>query len=180
MRVFGVLSLLLVLVPSVGSAQSLTSSVSVQAAAGPTLSDSGHNLSAAVGFTPLSRVTLFLDVQRTHLSSRLTRHERGFTAFRGGTMTAVSGEVRVGLWPVHRVTPYVLGGLGAGVSRPNVNSTFPEAVTNDARFMFFGGGVHVPLRERLSVFGDARMLIGAEGGELLAMAPVRVGLAWRF
>jgi hypothetical protein len=78
------------------------------------------------------------------------------------------------------VTPYVLGGLGAGVSRPNVNSTFPEPVTNDVRFMFFGGGVHVPLRERLSVFGDARMLIGTEGGELLAMAPVRVGLAWRF
>lgn len=46
--------------------------------------------------------------------------------------------------------------------------------------MFVGGGVHVPLRERLSVCGDARMLVGAEAGETLAMAPVRVGIAWRF
>jgi hypothetical protein len=180
MRVLCVLSLSLVLLPSVASAQSLASSVSIQAAAGPTLTDTGHHVSAAIGYSPASRVTLLLDVQRTHLSSRLTPHERGFTAFRGGTMTAVSGEVRVALWPVQRATPYVLGGLGAGVSRPTVNATFPNAVTNDTRFMFFGGGVQVPLRERLRVFGDARMLIGAEAGELLAMAPVRVGLAWRF
>jgi len=180
MRVSCVAAFLFVLLPSVGSTQSLPSSVSIQAAAGPTVTDKGHHVSAAVGFSPLSRVTVLLDVQRTHLSSRITRQERGFSAFRGGTMTAVSGEVRVGLWPVQRVTPYVLAGLGAGVSRPNVNETFPDPVTNDARFMFFGGGVHVPLRERLSVFGDARMLVGAEAGELLAMAPVRVGLAWRF
>jgi hypothetical protein len=180
MRVLCVVALLSVLVPSFGSAQPLSSSVSIQAAAGPTVSDKGHNVSAAVGYSPISRVTIFLDVQRTHLSSRITRHERGLSAFRGGTMTAVSGEVRVGLWPVQRVTPYMLAGLGAGVSRPNVNATFPDPVTNDARFMFFGGGVHVPLRERLSVFGDARMLVGAEAGEMLAMAPVRVGLAWRF
>ena len=173
-------ALLLMVVPSVGSAQSSGSSVSIQAAAGPTITDKGHNVSAAIGYTPLSRVAFFLDVQRTHLATRLTRHERGFTAFRGGTMTAVSGEVRVGLWPVQRATPYVLAGLGAGVSRPNVNATFPDPVTNDTRFMFVGGGVHVPLRDRLSVFGDARLLVGAEGGEMLAMAPVRFGVAWRF
>ena len=95
-------------------------------------------------------------------------------------MTAVSGEVRVGLWPARRVTPYALAGVGAGVSRPTVNEAFPDRVTNDVRFMFFGGGVHVPLRERLSLFGDARMLIGGEAGELLAIVPVRVGIAWRF
>jgi hypothetical protein len=180
MRVLCVVWLLVILVPSVVAAQSLPSSVSIQAAAGPTVTDTGHHVSAAVGYTPISRVTIFLDVQRTHLASRVTRHERGFSGFRGGTMTAVSGEVRVGLWPVQRVTPYALAGLGAGVSRPTVNAMFPDRVTNDARFMFFGGGVHVPLRERLSVFGDARMLVGVEAGELLAMAPVRVGLAWRF
>jgi hypothetical protein len=48
------------------------------------------------------------------------------------------------------------------------------------RFMFFGGGVHVPLRERLSLVGDARLLVGAEAGETLAVVPVRVGIAWRF
>jgi len=180
MRIVCVVSLLSLLVPAVASAQSGAPSVSLQAAAGPTLVDPGYNVSAAVGFSPLSRVTLFLDVQRTHLSSRTTRGDDGSSAFRGGTMTAVSGEVRVGLWPAHRVTPYVLAGLGAGKSRPNVNETFPVAVTNDTRFAFLGGGVHVPLRDGLSVFGDARILLGEEANELLVMLPVRVGVAWRF
>jgi hypothetical protein len=180
MRALCVVSLVLVLLPTVASAQSLAPSVSIQAAAGPTIVDTGHHMSAAVGFSPMSRVTLLVDVQRTHLSSRSTRSERGSGAFRGGTMTAVSGEVRVGLWPAHRVTPYVLAGLGAGVSHPTVNEAFPDPVTNDVRFMFFGGGVHVPLRERLSLVSDARLLVGAEAGETLAIIPVRVGIAWRF
>ena len=142
--------------------------------------DAGHNVSVSVGFSPVSRLTLFVDVQRTQLSSRTTRSERESSSFRGGTMTAVSGEVRVGLWPAHRATPYVLAGFGAGESRPTVNETFPDPVTNDVRFMFFGGGVHVPLRDRLSLMADARLLIGAEAGETLAIAPVRVGIAWRF
>jgi hypothetical protein len=180
MRALCVVFLVSVLVPAAGSAQSFSPSVSIQAAAGPTLVDTGHNVSAAVGFSPTSRVTLLLDVQRTHLSSRTSRNERGFSTFRGGTMAAVSGEVRVAPWPALRVTPYVLAGAGAGVSRPTVSERFPDGVTNDARFVFFGGGVHVPVRERLSLFGDARMLVGNEAGELLAMAPVRVGIAWRF
>jgi hypothetical protein len=180
MRALCVVSSVFVLVPAVVGAQSLTPSVSIQAAAGPTVVDTGHHVSAAVGFSPMPRVTLLLDVQRTQLSSRSTRGERGSGVFRGGTMTALSGEVRVGLWPAHRVTPYVLAGLGAGVSQPTVNEAFPDRVTNGVRFVFFGGGVHVPLRERLSLVGDARLLAGAEAGETLAIVPVRVGIAWRF
>ena len=180
MRALCVAWVVLVFVPAGARAQSPAPSVSIQAAAGPTLVDTGHNLSAAVGFSPISRVTFLLDVQRTRLSSRSTRNERSSTEFRGGTMTAVSGEVRVGLWPARRVTPYVLGGFGAGTSRPTVNEAFPERVTNDVRFVFVGGGVHVPLRARLSIFGDARLLVGTEAGETLAILPVRVGIAWRF
>ena len=143
--------------------------------------DPGNHVSVGVGFSPMSRVTLLFDVQRTHISSRITRHEHGASAFRGGTLTAASGEVRVSLWPAQRVTPYALAGLGGGVSRPNVNATFPDRVTNSAGFLFFGGGVQVPVRDRLSVFGDVRMIAGAEGRDgLLAMIPVRVGVAWRF
>jgi hypothetical protein len=46
--------------------------------------------------------------------------------------------------------------------------------------MFFGGGIHVRLKERVSLFADGRMMIGAEAGELLAVAPIRAGVAWRF
>jgi hypothetical protein len=49
--------------------------------------------------------------------------------------------------------------------------------------MVFGGGIHVPLAERLSLFGDGRVTMGAaESGEgdLLGIVSIRVGLAWRF
>ena len=170
----------LVFDPSVVRAQSGTPSFSVEAAAGPTLVDAGHSLSAAFAYSVLPRVTLLADVQQTQLYSRSTRHDRGASHFRGGTMTAVSGEVRVHLRPAHRVTPYLLAGLGAGVSRPTVNEVFPDRVSNRARFTFAGAGVWVPLRERLSLFGDARVLIGTEAGEMLAVIPLRVGMAWRF
>ena len=181
MRVLCVVSLVFSLIPAVASAQSRPPSFSIQGAAGATIVDPGNHVSAAVGFSPMPRLTLLLDVQRTHIPTRFTRHEHGLSATRGGTLTAVSGEVRVSLWPPHRVTPYALAGLGGGRSRPNVNATFPSPVTNSAGFIFFGGGVHVPIRERLSLFGDVRMLAGAEGNDgLLAMIPVRVGVALRF
>ena len=178
MQVLRVVSFVLILVPCVASAQGR--SVSIDVAAGPTLGDAGHHLSAGVGFSPTSRVTLLLDVERTQLSSRITRTEGSFDAFRGGTVTAMSAEVRVGLGRARQVTPYVAAGFGGGVSRPTVNEVFLDRVTNDVRFMFFGGGARVPLADRLSLFGDARLLVGAEAGELLAMLPVRVGIAWRF
>ena len=80
-----------------------------------------------------------------------------------------------------RPSPYVVGGYGQGVSRPNVNERFPEAVSNSARVLFAGGGIQVPLRERINIFGDVRMTFGAEGNDgIIAFVPVRVGVAWRF
>jgi hypothetical protein len=171
-----VLSLLLV--STTASAQSLT----LQGSAGPTMTDSGYSLGAGIGFSPTSRLTLLFDVERTHLSSRFTSDGRGGgSAFRGGTVTFAAAELRVTLLGRDRVSPYVFGGTGAGVSRPNVNERFPNPVTNDARVLFLGGGVHVPLRGRISVCADVRMVFGPEGNEgMLAFAPVRAGLAWRF
>ena len=91
-----------------------------------------------------------------------------------------AAELRVTLLSRDRITPYGLAGFGAGVSRPNVNEIFPEPRTNGVRAIFFGGGIHVPLHQQLSLFADARMMVGAEAGELLAVAPLRAGLAWRF
>jgi hypothetical protein len=167
----------LLLVASAASGQSLA----LQGSAGPTLIDSGYNAAAAIGFSPNSRLTVLVGAERTHLSSRVTSDGRGGgSAFRGGTFTMAAAELRVELRGRDRVSPYVLGGVAAGVSRPNVNETFPDPITNNVRAFFFGGGIHVPLGERISVFGDARMIVGAEAGELLAILPVRVGVAWRF
>ena len=185
MRASFVALLALVVAPAAAQAQSFNPSFSVQAAAGPTVVNSGHTVAAAIGFSPWSRVTFLLDVQRTELSSRVTPYplndRNPYIEFRGGTITAVSGEVRVALFAPDRITPYVLAGFGGGESRPTVNEYFPEAVRNDVGFVFFGGGVQVPVRDHLSVFGDFRMIGGAEGYDsMIVMYPVRLGMAWRF
>jgi hypothetical protein len=92
----------------------------------------------------------------------------------------VAPQLRVALFGRNRVGPYGLAGFAAGVSRLNVNDLFPDRVTNDVRAIFFGGGIQVPFNERLSLIADGRMIIGGEAGELLAVAPIRVGVMWHF
>jgi hypothetical protein len=178
MRVIpALLSLLLLVWPCAASGQSFL----LQGSAGPTLFDTGHSLAAGIGFSPASRLSILVDFERTHLSSRSRSDGQGsISSFRGGTLTLGTAELRVALFDRDRVGPYGLAGFAAGVSRPNVNEQFPDRVTNDVRALFFGGGIHVPLKERLSFFVDGRMMLGAEAGELLAVAPIRAGVAWRF
>ena len=82
----------------------------------------------------------------------------------------------------HRVGPYVLTGLAAGVSRPNVTPIFPTPVTNQVLASFFGGGILVPLGDKVAVFADARMMLafGTESDELIGVVPIRGGIAWHF
>jgi hypothetical protein len=168
---------LLLLYPGIARGQSFI----LHGSAGPTIIDSGYSVAAGIGFIPASRIGVSFDLERTYLSSRLRSDGRGgVSGFRGGTLTLASGQLRIAPFGLDRIGPYGLAGFAAGISRPNVNDLFPERVTNDVRAMFFGGGIHVPLRERISLFGDARMMIGAESGELLAVAPIRAGVAWRF
>ena len=178
MRVILGVLLSLLLLSRAANGQSLV----VQGAAGPTLTDTGYSLAAGLGFTPASRLTVLFGVEQTHLFSRVTSDGRGGgSAFRGGTLTFGSAELRVALLGRDRPSPYVVGGYGQGVSRPNVNERFPEAVSNSARVLFVGGGIQVPLRERINIFGDVRMTFGAEGNDgIIAFVPVRVGVAWRF
>lgn len=171
------LSVLLLTFPCVASGQSFV----VHGSAGPTLVDTGYSLAAGVGFSPSSRLTFLLDLERTHLSSRLRSDGRGgFSGFRGGTLTLASAQMRITPFGLDRVGPYGLAGFAAGRSKPNVNQTFPDPVSNDVRALFFGGGIHVPLKPRLNLFADARMMLGSEAGELLAVAPIRAGVALRF
>ena len=178
MRVIAaLLSLLLLACPAMASAQSFE----LHGSAGPTLVDTGYSLAAGIGFSPASHVTVGLDVERTHLASQLRTDGRGgLVGSRGGTLTLVAPQLRVTLFGHNRVGPYGLAGFAAGVSTPKVNELFPERVTNDVRAIFFGGGVHVPFNERLSLIIDGRMIIGGEAGELLAVAPIRAGVIWRF
>jgi hypothetical protein len=53
-------------------------------------------------------------------------------------------------------------------------------VTNNARALFFGGGIDVPVGKRVDFFVDGRLMLGDEAGELLAVLPIRAGFSWRF
>ena len=175
----GVVTLLLLASPAVSSAQTFT----LHGSAGPTMTDPGHSLAAGLEFSPTAHVSFLVDVERTHLPSRIDTYERGVTAaFRGGTVTLVAPALRLSLLGNDRVGPYGLVGIAAGVSRPNVTDLFPDQVSHDVRAPFFGGGIQVPLTNHVAFFAEARMMlvVGKEADELFAIAPFRAGVAWRF
>ena len=154
--------------------------LSLQAAGGPTLFE-GNVVSAAFGYSPTSRLDLVLNVERLHLPFERTNFTDGYSLRRGGTMTFVSGEVRYSLFPPERVSPFILGGAGGGISRPTVNVDFPNPVKNEMRVLYFGGGVRVPLRAGLSLLGDMRAMLALEGYDsVLGILPIRAGVTWRF
>ena len=179
--------LLVVITPRVVAGQSPEAArpeldrLTVQLAAGPLLNSGGHTVSAGFGFSPISRVDLAVNVERNHLPFQRDTFGDVYSITRGGTLTAVSAEVRASVLPPHRLSPYGFAGIGGGVARPTVNDTFPTPVENDLRIVYFGGGLRVPITRALSVFGDARATLALEGGDgLLGIWPVRAGLTWRF
>ena len=171
------LFLLLLLSPNLANAQSF----GLYGSAGLTITDAGHSFAAGAGFSPTSRLSFVFSFERTHLSSRTGHDGNVVSNFRGGTLLLGTGEVRFAPLGHGRVGPFALAGIAAGVSRPNVNDVFPDPVTNDVRAFFFGGGIEVPLGDRLRLFADARMTVGTEGYDgIVAVAPLRAGVAWRF
>ena len=65
-----------------------------QAGAGPLWKSGGHTLSAAFGFSPISRLDLMVNVERDHLPFQRETFSGRYSLTRGGTLTTVSGEVR--------------------------------------------------------------------------------------
>jgi len=164
-----------------GAAEPELKRLSIQVGAGPLPQTGGHNLSASLGFSPLSRLDLLVTVERTHVPFQRDTFSDGYSLTRGGTLTAVSGEVRVSLLPPHRVSPYGFAGAGGGISRPTVNEAFPNPIENDLFVLYFGAGLRVPIGNGFSAFGDARAMMALEGDDgIMGLWPVRVGLAWRF
>lgn len=153
----------------------------VRASIGPTLVDQGVSLAAEAGLAPAPAVAIVGGVERTRLDSRTRSDGRdGVTTFRGGALTVGTIGARL-QWPrPARLAPYLVAGYAHGRSRPTVNAAFPNRVTNDVRAVFGGGGLAWAAGSRVHVIVDVRMLVGEEASELLALAPLRAGLAWRF
>ena len=178
MRVL-VAALLLSITPGLAAAQTSTGNdpkFSVQFAAGPTMIDGGHSVAAGFGFAPIPQLTFVATAQRDHLDFRQTAS----SAFRGGTIKTISGEARYEPLPRLRVSPFVTAGMGWGESELNVAGPFLNPRTNRAQTIFAGAGVRIPIRGQLSVIGEARLVLVDEGIDVTGLAPVRVGLAWKF
>ena len=132
---------LLAFCPSAARGQSFE----LYGSAGPTITDAGLSLAGGVGVSLTSRLTLFANIERTHLWSQIRRETDSTSYFRGGTYLLGSAELRFAPRGRGRVGPFAVAGFAAGASRPNVNEVFPTPVTNGARAVFGGGGLLVPL-----------------------------------
>ena len=134
-----------------------------------------------MNYSPTNLLSLVFGYDHTHLQSRTRVTPHGSSSFRGGTLFLGSAELQVMPFGRHRWGPYGLGGLAAGWSRPNVNTQYPQRITNSVQAFFLGGGMQVPVNDRVRLFVDWRMLLGAEGGDgMVAVNPLRAGLSWRF
>lgn len=155
---------------------------SVEGAAGFQVYYSGSMQSIAFGFAPTRSLTLLVRVERSYVADEIERYEDGYAAERGGREQFLSGEVRYAFLPSRRVSPYVLGGTGRGISEPNVNAFFPDKKTRGIQVLYYGGGVRMPIRPRLDAFVDARLIMAVEGRSdyFGVRFPVRAGVGWRF
>lgn len=112
----------------------------VEGAAGLQVYYDGSAQSVAFGFSPNRSLTVLVSAERTHIQDRVALYEDGYSAERGGTEQFVTGGVRYAFLTRRRVAPYVLGGIGCGISRPNVNEFFPDRKERNIHVLYYGGG----------------------------------------
>jgi hypothetical protein len=156
--------------------------LSLEGAAGPQVYYRGSMQSVAFGFAPTRSLTVLVSAERSYVQDTIDRFEDGYGFERGGTEQFVSGEVRYAFLTRKRVSPYVIGGMGRGISRPNVNEFFPDENDRGIHVLYYGGGVRFPVRPRLDAFIDMRLIMAVEARSdyFAVRMPVRAGIAWRF
>ena len=154
----------------------------LEGAAGFQLSYDGRVQSVAFGFAPSRSLTLLVTAEQSHIQDSFEQYVDGYSAERGGTEQFVSAEVRGAFFTRRRVSPYVLGGLGRGTSRPNVSESFPDRKVRDIHVIYYGAGIRIPVGPRFDVLVDTRLIMSVEAVSdyFGVRMPVRASLAWRF
>ncbi len=168
--------------PATAAGQEPGIGVFVQGAFGSHYSDGGDSRTIGLGVSFGTRFAVVVNAERSHVPTDVTFFPDGYAATRGATIRFVTGEFRYVPITYKRLSPYVVAGIGRGVSRPNVNQFFPVAVTHDVMLAFPGFGARVRLAEHLDAFADIRLMFVSRPGEPDAgvLGPLRGGLAWRF
>jgi hypothetical protein len=156
--------------------------VSVDLGLGSHYLDGGDVASVSVAFAVSRIVALAATVERSHVPTTLSTFPDGYSVTRNGTLTSVSGELRVTIPAGRRWTPYGMLGRGVGESVLNVNEFFPNPITTTADLLYAGGGVRSALGSTAALFADAKLIfvIGREVDDLSARLPVRAGVSFRF
>ena len=155
---------------------------SLEGAAGLQVYYVGSMQSIAFGFAPNRNMMLLVSAERSYVADKIELYPDGYASERGGTEQFVSAEFRYAFFSSKRVSPYVLGGTGHGISRPNVNEFFPDKKQRGIQVLYYGGGLRIPVQPRLDAFVDARIIVGMEAKSdyFGVRFPVRAGVAWRF
>jgi hypothetical protein len=168
--------------PAVTAGQGTGIGVSIQGAIGSHIGDGGDTQSIALGVSFGERFGVVVNAERSDVPTDVTFFEGGYSASRGATTRFISAEFRYVPVTWKRLSPYVIAGVGRGVSRPNVNEFFPDRVTHKVTLQFPGFGVRLRLTDHLSTFADLRFMFQSRRGEPDAggFGPVRGGLAWQF
>jgi hypothetical protein len=185
-RIGGLMMLALVFCATAASAQDPAASPprlrwSLEGAAGLQIQYTGTIQSVAVGFAPTRSLTFLIGAERSRTEDEIDIYPDGYSSTRGGRVEFVSGEVRYAFFSNKRVSPYVVGGWGRGMERPNVNELFPYGVDRKIVVIYYGGGVRVPVHRRLDAFADWRLIItGDDAAEMAVLGPLRAGVAFRF
>jgi hypothetical protein len=156
--------------------------LSVEGAAGLQVYYRGSMQSIGFGFAPTRSLTLVVSAERSYIRDTIEQYADGYGFERGGTEQFVSAELRYAFLPKRRVSPYVVGGTGRGISRPNVNEFFPDKNERNIHVFYWGAGVRIPIQPRLDAFVDGRLIMALEARSdyFGVRYPVRAGLAWRF
>jgi hypothetical protein len=168
--------------PAVAVGQGTGIKVSIQGGIGSHLGDGGDSQSLSLGVSFGERFGVVVNAERSHVPSDVTYFEDGYAATRGATTRFISGEFRYVPVTFKGISPYVIAGIGRGVSRPNVNQFFPNRVTHTVMLQFPGFGARVRMTDHLSAFADIRFMFQSRSGEPDAggFGPIRGGLAWQF
>ena len=178
--------LLLELSAAVASAQDASGEArrlrwTIEGAAGVQLDYTGTIQSVAFGFAPTRSLTFLIGAERSRTEDEIEVYPDGYASERGGLVEFVSAELRYAFFANKRVSPYLVGGAGGGVERPNVNKFFPHASDSNIVAIYYGAGARIPIHRRLDAFVDWRLIITAdEGSEMAVLGPLRGGIAFRF
>ena len=169
--------------PAVAAGQGTGIGVSVQGTIGTHYADGGDTQSIGLDISFNEHFGIVVNAERSHVPTDVTFYgDGGYAATRGATTRFVSAEFRYVPVTYKRISPYVLGLIGRGVSRPNVNELFPGRVEHAVTLVGPGFGARVHLTDHLSTFADLRLMIQSYEGvpDAGGFGPLRAGLAWRF